>query len=187
METIKLKKPVNYDKIPLKPLNLKGCYHMFIGLKNQLELSDTLIENILPPDNDLVKLKKVINWTGINKIYRSCFMSKVGNRTKTTDIALGLLFLKHLYKKSDRALIEEPHLNNSYMYFSSLSYDEVAEANRAGRKIIDHSTILKIRAKLGQEKISQIEALFVSELIKNKIIDGKYLFTDTTSLEKNIA
>lgn len=187
METFKLKKPVNYDKITLIPSHIKGNYHMFTGLKKQLELSDSLIENILPLENELIKLKKVINWAGINKIYKSCFNSKTGNKTKTTDIALGLLLLKHLYKKSDRALICELHLNNSYMYFCSLSYDEVAIANKTGKKLIDHSTIVKIRKRLGADRIQNILSLFTEELIKNKIIDGKYLFTDTTTLEKNIA
>lgn len=187
METFKLNKPVNYDKITLIQSHIKGDYHMFTGLKKQLELSDSLIENILPLENELIKLKKVINWAGINKIYKSCFNSKTGNKTKTTDIALGLLLLKHLYKKSDRALVSELHLNNSYMYFCSLSYDEVAIANKTGKKLIDHSTIVKIRKRLGADRIQNILSLFTEELIKNKIIDGKYLFTDTTTLEKNIA
>src|SRR5680860_480409 len=181
-----LKKPVKYGKITLISPHTKGEYHMFTGLKNQLELSDSLITNILPKDNELVKLKKILNWEGINNIYKSCFNSTTGNKEKTTDIALGLILLKHLYKKSDRNLINELHLNNSYMYFCSLSYDVVAEANRLGLKLIDHSTIVKIRKRLGAGKISEILSLFTSELIKNRIIDGKYLFTDTTSLEKNI-
>jgi len=181
-----LKKPVKYGKITLSQSRIKGDYHMFTGLKNQLELSDSLITNILPKDNELVKLKKILNWEGINNIYKSCFNSTTGNKAKTTDIALGLILLKHLYKKSDRNLINELHLNNSYMYFCSLSYDVVAEANRLGVKLIDHSTIVKIRKRLGAERIEKILTLFTSELIKNKIIDGKYLFTDTTALEKNI-
>ena len=32
---------------------------MFIGLIKQLELSDSLLEDIVPQDHDLVKLKKV--------------------------------------------------------------------------------------------------------------------------------
>src|SRR5450830_1016567 len=181
-----LKKPVKYGKITLIPSRKKGDYHMFTGLKNQLELSDSLITNILPQDNELVKLKKILNWKEINTIYKSCFKSSTGNKTKTTDIALGLILLKHLYKKSDRALINDLHLNNSYMYFCSLSYEAVAEANRLGVKLIDHSTIVKIRKRLGSEKIEKILTLFTSELVKNRVIDGKYLFTDTTSLEKNI-
>src|SRR5665647_1736440 len=186
METFNLKKPVKYDIIPLKLPHSKGEYHMFTGLKNQLELQGSLIENILPQDNELVKLKKILNWKDINKVYKSCFSSSTGNKTKTTDIALGLILLKHLYKKSDRALVNELHLNNSYMHFCSLSYDEVASANRLGAALIDHSTIVKIRARLGAPKIQNILTLFTGELVKNKIIDGKYIFTDTTSLEKNI-
>ena len=52
---------------------------------------------------------------------------------------------------------------------------------------MDHSTLVKIRKRLGAEKIQNILSLFTEELVKNKIIDGKYLFTDTTTLEKNIA
>ena len=184
---LRLKRPVKYDKITLISPHTKGDYHMFTGLKKQLELSDSLINDILPKDNELVKLKKILNWKDINEVYKSCFKSNTGNKSKTTDIALGLILLKHLYKKSDRALINELHLNNSYMYFCSLSYDEVAQANRNGIKLIDHSTLVKIRKRLGANKVQNILSLFTAELIKNKIINGKYLFTDTTSLEKNIA
>ena len=72
------------------------------------------------------------------------------------------------------------------MHFCSLSYGGVASANSLGVKLIDHSTIVKTRARLGADKIQNILTLFTGELVKNKIIDGKYLFTDTTSLEKNI-
>ena len=61
MDTNKLKRLVIYGKIPLKPLHLKGD-HIFTGLKYQLEVTDTLIDDILPQDNELIKFKKVINW-----------------------------------------------------------------------------------------------------------------------------
>ena len=185
MDTNKLKRPIKYGKIPLERLNNKGD-HMFTGLKAQLEITDTLIDDILPQDNELIKLKKVLNWEKINSIYKECFPSKRDRATKKTDLSLGLILLKHLYKKPDRALIEELHLNNAYMHFCGLSYDEVAVANREGKKIIDHSTLVKIRGRLGPEKIKTILDAFTVELIDKKIIDGRYLFTDTTSLEKNI-
>jgi len=185
MDINKLKRPVKYGKIPLIQPNKKGD-HMFTGLKYQLEITDTLIEDILPQDNELIKLKKVLNWEKINSIYKECFPSKRGRATKKTDLSLGLILLKHLYRKPDRALIEELHLNNAYMHFCGLSYDEVARYNREGKKIIDHSTLVKIRKRLGPEKIKAILDAFTVELIDKKIIDGKILFTDTTSLEKNI-
>ena len=160
---------------------------MFTGLKKQLELTDTLIDDILPQDNELVKLKKVLNWKDVNKIYSQCFPSKRGRGSKKTDIALGLLILKHLYRKSDRDLVRDLHLNTSYMHFCSISYDEVAAANKKGLRVIESSTLSKIRAMLGANNLEKINALVTSDLICKKIIDGKILFTDTTSLEKNIA
>ena len=73
METFNLKKPVKYANITLISPHTKGDYHMFTGLKNQLYLSDSLIDNILPQDNELVKLKKILNWKDINKVYKSCY------------------------------------------------------------------------------------------------------------------
>jgi len=160
---------------------------MFTGLKYQLELSDTLIDDILPQDNELIKLKKAFNWKDINKIYKECFVSRRGRGSKKTDIALGLLILKHLYKKSDRDLVRDLHLNTSYMHFCSISYNEVAAANKSKVQVINSSTLTKIRARLGADRIEKINALVTSDLISKKIIDGKILFTDTTSLEKNIA
>jgi len=186
MNTNKLKRPVIYGKIPLKPLHLKGD-HMFTGLKHQLEITDTLIDDILPQDNELIKLKKALNWEKINNIYKECFPSDRGRSTKKTDMALGLLILKHLYRKSDRELVRDLHLNTSYMHFCGLSYAEVSEANRLGRQVIDASTLTRIRKKLGPDRIEKIVSIVTSDLISRKIIDGKILLADTTSLEKNIA
>jgi len=187
INTNKYKRPVKYDKIPLKLLHNKGEFYMFTGLKHQLELTDTLLDDILPQDSQLIKLKKVLNWKAINKIYKECFQSRRGRATKKTDIALGLLILKHLYKKSDRSLVRDLHLNTSYMHFCSLSYDEVSAVNRAGKQVIDSSTLAKIRVRLGADRLEKINALVTSDLISKKIIDGKILLTDTTALEKNIA
>jgi hypothetical protein len=50
---LRLKRPVSYDKITLIPSHIKRDYHMFTGLKKQLELPDSLINDILPFDNEL--------------------------------------------------------------------------------------------------------------------------------------
>jgi len=59
--------------------------------------------------------------------------------------------------------------------------------NREGKRLIDHSTLVKVRKKLGDEKVEKIERLFTEELIAKRVITGKYFFSDTTSLEKNIS
>jgi hypothetical protein len=101
-------------------------------------------------------------------------------------MSLGLLILKHLYRKSDRDLVRDLHLNTSYMHFCGLSYSEVSEATRQGRQVIDASTLTRIRKKLGPDRTQKIVNIVTSDFIAKKIIDGKILLTDTTSLEKNI-
>ena len=81
---------------------------MFTGLKTQHELTDCLINDIVPREHDLVKLKKVLNWEGM--------------------------------------------------------------------RIIDHSTLVKVRKWPGDERIQKIERLFTEELIAKKLIAGKYFF-----------
>ena len=95
---------------------------MFTGLKTQHELTDFFINDIVPHDHDLVKLKKVLNLGGINRVYESCYPSRRGNATKRTELVIGLLILKHLYRKPDRVLIDELHVNNVFMHFCSVSY-----------------------------------------------------------------
>jgi IS5 family transposase len=159
---------------------------MFTGLKKQFDFGDSLIEDILPLAHDLVKLKNVLNWQKINGIYRSCYSSNLGNSTKRTELILGLFILKHLYKLPYRRVIEELHVNTAFMYFCSVSALEIGQYNRAGKKIIDHSTLVKAIGRLGSRRLKRIERLFTRDLIAKEIIRGKYLFSDTTSLEKNI-
>ena len=51
-------------------------------------------------DHELVKLKKIIDWNDIDKIYKKCYTAKVGNPTKETNMVPGLILLKHFYNKS---------------------------------------------------------------------------------------
>jgi len=72
------------------------------------------------------------------------------------------------------------------MHFCGLSYSEVSDANRQGKKVIDASMLTRIRKKLGPDRIENIVKILTSDLISKKIIDGKVLFADTTYPEKNI-
>lgn len=159
---------------------------MFTGLTEQLDFGNYLIAEIVPEDHELVNLKKVLDWEKMNTIYRECYKSNKGNATKRTDMVLGIFILKHLYQRSYRTIIKDLHVNNAYMFFCSISYEDIKELNKEGKKLIDHSTMIKIKKKLGKERISRIEKIFLQQLIDNGFIDGKYLFSDTTSLENNI-
>lgn len=159
---------------------------MYTGLTEQLNFGNYLIAEIVPENHELVKLKKMLNWEKMNKVYRECYKSNRGNATKRTDMVLGLFILKHLYRKPYRVLIDELHVNLAYMHFCSVSSEEIMYMKKLGKKLIDHSTMIKIKRRLGHERFERIERIFLRQLIEKGFIDGKYMFGDTTSLEKNI-
>ena len=101
---------------------------MYTGLKIQKDFTDDYQDMILPEDHELVKLKKIIDWDEIDKIYKTCYTAKVGNSTKQTNIVLGLILLKHLYNKSYRKLIKALHENVAFMHFCSVSFMDIQTA-----------------------------------------------------------
>ena len=159
---------------------------MFTGLKSQYDFGHAFLGKILSEDHDLVKLKSVINWKRINSIYETCFSSDRGNSTKPTELVVGLILLRHFLRKPDRVLIEELQVNLAMMNFCSVSPWEVAEYKERGEKLIDHSTLVKVRKRLGSKRLKKIEKMFVRQLRGKGLISGKHLFCDTTSVEKNI-
>jgi|SRR5271157_2380332 len=159
---------------------------MFTGLRSQLDFGDAILGKILSQDHDLVKLKSVIDWKRINALYEKCFSSDRGNATKPTQLVIGLILLRHLLRKPDRLLIEELHVNLAIMNFCSVSPWEVAEYNERGEKLIDHSTLVKVRKRLGSKRLKKIERMLLRQLREKGLICGKHLFCDTTSVEKNI-
>jgi IS5 family transposase len=159
---------------------------MFTGLTKQLNFGNYLIGEIIPENHELVKLKKILNWEKMNKIYGESYRSRKGNATKRSDMVLGLFILRHLYRKPYRTLIDELHVNLAYMDFCSVSSEEIMDMKRKGKRIIDHSSLIKIKKRLGHERFERIVKVFTNQLIEKGFIDGEYLFSDTTSLEKNI-
>ena len=159
---------------------------MFTGLRSQFDFGDTILGKILSQDHDLVKLKTLIDWKRINALYETCFSSDKGNASKPTQLVIGLILLRHLLRKPDRLLIEELHVNLAIMNFCSVSPWEVAEYSQRGEKLIDHSTLVKVRKRLGSKRLRKIERMFLGQLRDKGLICGRHLFCDTTSVEKNI-
>jgi len=159
---------------------------MFTGRSKQFTFSDQIISSTLSENNKIVLLKKAIPWDEINKICKECFPSKLGNATKRTDLSVGLLLLKPLNNAPYRRLVDELHRNTEFMYFCNVSLEDIQDCVSKGKRIIDHSTLVKTMRRLGPKRIRRIERAFTRSLLKHKIIKGRFLFSDTTSLEKNI-
>jgi IS5 family transposase len=160
---------------------------MFSGLKHQFEFGDYLSENLLDQNHPLVKIKNFLDWPALNAIYKTCFQSRTtGNPAKNTNLIIGLLVLKHLYNLSDSRVIEVLHENIYFMLFCSVSPEDIRACRENGKKLIDRTTLVKARGRLGEKGVQKIERLVFSRLKAAGFVNGKVLITDTTVVENDI-
>ncbi|MGI6725374.1 MAG: hypothetical protein ACOX62_04120 [Christensenellales bacterium] len=61
----------------------------------------------LNPDNDWVRLAKLIPWAEMERRYAQTFDSKPGNADKPVRMALGALIIKERYGFSDEDAVQE--------------------------------------------------------------------------------
>jgi hypothetical protein len=61
----------------------------------------------LNPDNDWVRLSRLIPWAELERRYSRTFDSKLGNAGKPARMALGALIIKERYGFSDEDTVQE--------------------------------------------------------------------------------
>ena len=74
----------------------------------------------LNPDNDWVRLAKLIPWAELERRYAQTFDSKVGNVGKPARMALGALIIKERYGFSDEDTVQEIRMNPYLQFFIGL-------------------------------------------------------------------
>ena len=74
----------------------------------------------LNPDNDWVRLAKLIPWAELERRYAQTFDSKVGNVGKPARMALGALIIKERYRFSDEDTVQEIRMNPYLQFFIGL-------------------------------------------------------------------
>ena len=74
----------------------------------------------LNPDNDWVRLAKLIPWAELERRYARTFDSKLGNAGKPARIALGALIIKERYGFSDEDTVQEIRMNPYLQLFLGL-------------------------------------------------------------------
>lgn len=72
------------------------------------------------------------------------------------------MILKHLFNLSDRKLLKQLNENIYYMLFCDVSPEDIIKARQM--KIIDRTTFVKIRGRIGKDRIRKIERLFFKQL-----------------------
>ena len=131
--------------------------------------------------HELVRLSKVIEWESLDAAVASQF-SAAGAPALLSRLVLGLMYLQHLHKLSDQAVlyrfVESPY----YQYFCGCEFFE--------HTVPFHPTsLIKWRKRIGEAGCEELLAATIDAALKLKVIQPsslKRVVVDSTVQEKNI-
>lgn len=154
--------------------------------QSQLNLYFPVLQQILNPKHELVKLSSVIKWHELEMNLSQKYNNDMGRPAKPIRLMCSLLILKYLYDLSDEGLIEQWVQNPYYQYFGGYSEFQWKQPCAA-------SELVHFRYRIGR----QGEELILRESIRihddlsgkkkqRKPRKEKRVFSDTTVQEKDI-
>jgi IS5 family transposase len=152
------------------------------GKTPQDQLFRVRLIDIVNEDHELVRLAKVIDWQSLDGAVANHF-AVAGAPALPSRLVLGLMYLQHLHKLSDEAVlyrfVESPY----YQYFCGCEFFE--------HNVPFHPTsLIKWRKRIGEAGCEELLAATIDAALKLKVITPSSLqrvVVDSTVQEKNIA
>jgi len=134
------------------------------------------LSELIPKSHKLRKIDRVLR-LGFLRELTSSFYSKKGRSSVDPETFFRMLIVKHLYGiDSDRQLCQEIQVNLAYRWFCRLSMEDT---------IPDHSSIGKIRNRLGKEIFEKAFHTILDQCREVGLIKGKQMVTDATLIKAN--
>jgi len=145
----------------------------------QTEIELVMIDNLVPQNHLLRKIKKHIDFTFINDLCREYYCKDNGRPAVEPEILFKILFIGYLYGiRSERRLMDEIEVNNAYRWFLDFKLTD---------KIPDASVIWQNRRRRFKHTDipQQIFDNIVRQAMEKGLVDGSILYTDSTHLKAN--
>ena len=134
-------------------------------------------DSIIPKDHILKKIDKIIDFNLIRKITEPCYSSNNGRPSIDPELFFRMLLIAYLYGIfSDRQLCKEIRFNIAYRWFCKLGL---------ANKIPDHSSLTRIRDRLGINIFKEIFLNIIAQCKKLGLIKGIRVMTDGTLFQAN--
>lgn len=134
-------------------------------------------DSIIPKDHILKKIDKIIDFNLIRKITEPCYCSNNGRPSIDPELFFRMLLIAYLYGIfSDRQLCKEIRFNIAYRWFCKLGL---------ANKIPDHSSLTRIRDRLGINVFKEIFLNIIAQCQKLGLIKGIRVMTDGTLFQAN--
>jgi transposase len=137
------------------------------------------LDKFVPGTHRLRRIAKVLNFEFIREITRPFYCEDNGRTSVDPVVFFKMQILKYLYGiPSDRQLCDEIHVNMAYRWFLNFSFED---------RIPDHSSLTKIRKRLGEEVFQQVFEKIVRQCNKSGLIAGKQMLSDATLIAADAA
>ena len=161
---------------------------MAIQTFTQTTIWGWLVQQLLDPTHAWLLLAQQLDWEAITEALRP-YYHRLGRYAKPIRLMVGLHVLKHRLNLSDARVVQGLHENLYWMTFCGIDVGAVFEQAPPGTPIrfLDASTMTKWRQRLGPEGTHVLEAVLQQQLVRDKVIDGRSMVTDTTAQEKHVA
>lgn len=154
---------------------------MAISYARQVTFSAFLLQDILNPNDSLIKLASVIDWESIHERLRP-YYSTVGRQGLPIRLMVGLHLLKHREGMSDSQVSERIRGDLYWMYFCGVDPESLCGIYRH----LDSSSMTKFRNRIGEKGFHIVEDVIRRYLIEAGHIDPRMMSTDSACLEKHI-
>lgn len=145
----------------------------------QLPMFELRFADHLNPEHELLRAARLIDWDRLHESLMS-YYSPIGRSGKPIRLMVGLHILKHRYNCSDERAVEELHENAYWQCFCGFETFQT-------KALLDSTSLVKIRNRLGSEGMKQIEAVLLRTWGEMGLVRTKKVAVDTTAQPKNIA
>ncbi len=137
---------------------------------------ETLFSDLLDPEHELRRAASLIDWDGLQETL-DVYYSPLGRQGKAIRLMVGIHLLKHCYNCSDEQAVETLHENAYWQCFCGFNSFQRGQ-------ILDATTLVKFRNRIGTEGMKQIESFFLKSWSDMGLVKTKRVTVDTTAQPK---
>lgn len=146
-------------------------------LSESLFIYNLSIESFVPEKHILRKINEIVDLSFIRNLTKNKYCSDNGRPSIDPELFFRLMIIKYTYGiESERRLCEDTHSHMGYRWFCQLSMQD---------DVPHHSSLSKIRERLGEDIIEQFFDEIVFQCRKKGLVSGKRIITDGTLIKAN--
>lgn len=135
------------------------------------------IESLIPQNHLLRKIDKTIDLSFVRELTAPFYCQNNGRPSVDPEIFFRIILIGYLYGiDSDRQLCDEIQYNLAYRWFCKLSLED---------KVLDHSSLTKIRDRLGLETFNRFFIKIVEYCKSLGLVRADRVMTDGTLFQAN--